>query len=103
MFAYNVLGKVTTIASTQRLPSGPATVTYDFVYDGGGLGKGGTGTILVNGKKLISGKIERTIPLIFGTETADVGMDMYSAVTTAYAKGNNDFTGTIKKVTVSLK
>ena len=39
MFAYNVLGKVTTIASSEQLPAGPVTVTYDFVYDGGGPGK----------------------------------------------------------------
>jgi arylsulfatase len=102
-FAYNVLGKVTTITSSEKLPTGAVIITYDFAYDGGGLGKGGTGTILINGKKVASGRIERTIPLIFGTETADVGMDLYTTVTSAYAKRENEFTGVIKKVTIDLK
>ena len=31
-----------------------------------------------------TGRIERTIPFIFGTETADVGMDLYTPVTPDY-------------------
>ena len=50
-FAYNFLGKVTTIASNEHLPAGPVTLTYDFAYDGGGPGKGGTGTLSIRGKK----------------------------------------------------
>ncbi len=42
------------------LPAGKATIRFEFAYDGGGLGKGGTGTILVNGKKVAEGRIERT-------------------------------------------
>ena len=34
----------------------------DFKYDGGGLGKGGTATLLVDGKPAGEGKIERTLP-----------------------------------------
>jgi hypothetical protein len=102
-FAYNVLGKVSTITSSERLPDGPVTVNYEFVYDGGGPGKGGTGTISINGKKVASGRLERTIPFIYGTETADVGMDLYSNVTPAYVKGENEFTGKIKKVIVTVK
>ena len=78
------------------------TLTYDFAYDGGKFGAGGTGTLSVNGKKVASGKIERTIPFIFGTETADVGMDLYTPVTPDYTQNDNKFTGTIKKVTVDV-
>jgi arylsulfatase len=103
-FAYNYLGAVTTISSSERLPAGPVTVTYDFAYDGGGKpGAGGTGTLSINGKKVGSGRLARTIPFIYGVETADVGMDLYSAVTTAYATGGNQFTGTIKQVIISVK
>ncbi len=102
-FAYNFLGEVTTISSSERLPRGPVTITYNFVYDGGKPGAGGTGTLSINGKKVGSGKLEHTIPFIYGTETADVGMDLYSAVTPDYAKGDNQFTGKIQKVTVELK
>ena len=64
-FAYNFLGAVTTIRPSERLPAGPVTVTYDFAYDGGKPGAGGTGTLSVNGKKVGSGRIERTIPFIY--------------------------------------
>ena len=102
-FAYNFLGKVTTITSSEALPAGPVTVTYDFVYDGGGYGKGGMGTISINGKKVGSSRLERTIPFIFGVETADVGMDLYSTVSHDYAQGENEFNGKIKKVVISVK
>ena len=85
-------------------PAGPATVTYDFAYEGGGKpGAGGTGTLSINGKQVGAGKIARTIPFIYGVETADVGVDLYSAVTTAYPTGQNQFTGTIKRVVISVK
>lgn len=103
MFAYNFLGTVTTIASNEQLPTGPVTLTYDFAYDGGKPGSGGTGIIWINGKKVASGKLERTIPFFYGTETADVGIDLYTGVTDDYAKGDNSFTGTIKKVQVTVK
>lgn len=102
-YAYNFLGKVTTIASTERLPAGPVTVTYDFAFEGDKPGGGGTGTLTVNGKQVATGRLDRTIPFIYGTETADVGQDLYTAVTTAYAKDANSFTGTVKKITVDAK
>jgi arylsulfatase len=102
-FAYNYLGNVTTIGSRGRLPAGRVSVVYDFVYDGGKPGSGGMSTLFVNGEEVASSRIEHTIPFLFGTETADVGMDLYTPVTSDYAKGNNRFTGKINKVTLDLK
>jgi hypothetical protein len=102
-FAYNFLGTVTTIASKERLPAGRVAVGYDFVYDGGQPGSGGMGTIFINGEPVANGRIERTIPFLFGMETADVGVDLYTPVTSDYAKGNNKFTGKINRVTIDLK
>jgi arylsulfatase len=102
-YAYNYLGAVTTIASQERLPAGRVTIRYEFAYDGGKPGSGGTGSLFINGKKVASGRIERTIPFLFGVETADVGMDLYTPVTPDYKKGDNKFTGKINKVTVELK
>jgi arylsulfatase len=102
-YAYNFLGNVTTIAAEERLPAGRVTLVYDFVYDGGNPGSGGTGTISVNGKNVATRRIERTIPFLFGVETADVGRDLYTPVTPDYAKGKNKFTGKINKVTIDLK
>jgi hypothetical protein len=102
-FAYNYLGNITTNASSVRLLAGRVTVGYDFAYDGGKPGSGGAGSIFINGKKVATGRIERTIPFVFGVETADVGEDLYTPVTSDYARGNNKFTGTIDKVTIDLK
>ncbi len=50
-YTYNFLGlERYTVTAPQALPPGPVTVTLDFVYDGGGVGKGGKATLLVNGK-----------------------------------------------------
>ena len=102
MYAYNFMGTVTTIAGTDPLPEGRITVAYDFDYDGGGLGKGGIGGLTVNGTNVATGRLERTIPLIFSVETADVGIDLYTPVTDDYPRGDNAFTGTIHSVRVDV-
>ena len=103
-YAYNFLGlKTYKVAAADALPAGKATIRYEFTYDGGGFGKGGTGTILVNGKKVAEAKIERTQGFIFSAdEGVDVGLDGESAVTDDYKEGNNKFTGTIQKVVVEI-
>ena len=59
MYTYNFLGlQEYTVAGTEALPAGKATIRFEFVYDGGGVGKGGLGTIFVNGQKVASGRIE---------------------------------------------
>jgi len=105
-YTYNFLGlKSTTIAAKQAIGTGKATVRYEFTYDGGGLGKGGVGTILVNGRKVAEGRIEQTQPLIFsGDEGADVGEDGETPVVENYGiQAPYKFTGKINKVTIDLK
>ena len=61
------------------------TIRYEFNYDGGGLGKGGTGTIFVNGEKVAEGRIDRTQGYVFSAdEGADVGVDGETPVTEDY-------------------
>ena len=104
MYAYNFLGlKTTKVAATEALAAGKATIRFEFAYDGPGLGKGGTGTILVNGKKAAEGKIDRTQPLLFSAdEGADVGLDGETPVSDDYKEGDNKFTGKIQKVTIEV-
>jgi arylsulfatase len=104
-YTYNWLGlQHFTVAAPQALPAGKATIRFEFAYDGGGLGKGGTGTLFVNGKKAATGRIDKTQFAIFSAdEGADVGVDEGTLVTEDYKKGNNKFTGTIYKVTIDLK
>jgi hypothetical protein len=64
------------VASQNPLPAGKATIRHEFVYEGGGSGKGGVGTVLVNGEKYAQGKIEHTNGNLFSADdTADVGID----------------------------
>jgi arylsulfatase len=76
-FTYNFLGlESTTIQSPQALKPGKYTIVYDFKYDGGGRGKGGVGTLSVDGNKVAEGQISRTQPGIFSVDDlADVGLD----------------------------
>ena len=60
------------------------------------------GTLFVNGKKVATGRIERTQCCIFSAdEGADVGADEGTPVTEAY-KVPFKFTGKIDKVTIEL-
>jgi arylsulfatase len=103
-YTYNWLGlREYTVAATQALPAGKATIVYNFVYDGGGVGKGGTMTISVNGQQVATGRIEHTQGMIFSAdEGADVGEDAGTAVSKNYAVPFK-FDGKIGKVTIELK
>jgi arylsulfatase len=104
-YCYNFLGlQEYKVSAPESLASGKATIRMKFDYDGGGVGKGGTATILVNGEKVASGRIERTQGMIFSAdETAAVGVDDATPVTTDYKERDNAFTGKILKVTVDVK
>ena len=81
------------------------TLVYDFAYDGGGLHKGGTGVLMVNGKKVGRGahREDDGAALLPRGRDADIGKDDYSPVTKDYDPWDNAFTGTIRKVTIQLK
>jgi len=100
-FIYNFLGlERSTITSSEPLPQGSCSIRFDFAYDGGGMGKGGTGTLSVNDTKVAEGRIERTVPIIFSTDdTFDVGEDWDTPVSPTYQPPFR-FTGTLKNVTV---
>lgn len=101
-FTYNYLGlNQYTVKSEEALAEGAATIRFEFAYDGG-VGKGGTGKILVNGKAVAEGRIDRTQGMIFSAdEGADVGMDLGTPV------GDYEtpfkFTGKIDNVTLNIK
>ena len=104
VFAGNFLGRTTTrVKSEADLPTGPATIRGEFKYDGGGFGKGGTMTLLVNGKKVGEGRIEQTLGITMGLGgTLDIGEDTGSAVDEEYTPPFR-FGGVINKVTVDLQ
>jgi arylsulfatase len=104
-YVYNFLGlERYTIVSPTTLAPGSATVVLDFVYDGGGLGKGGMATLLVDGSAVAAGRIERTQPNIFSAdETADVGLDNQTPVAEGIGVGaETRFSGTINRVVLEV-
>jgi len=106
IYTYNFLGlERFTVAAKKPIKPGLATIVMNFDYDGGGLGKGGDATITVDGKKVASGRIGRTQPLIFSAdETADVGLDNQTPVADDIGVGPEAtrFTGTINKVVIAI-
>lgn len=105
-YDYNFLGlQRASIASTEALKPGKATIRFDFAYDGGGLAKGGVGTLFVDGKQVAQGRIEHTQGMIFSAdETADVGIDLGTPVVDAIgAEAESRFTGRIPKVTIEVR
>jgi arylsulfatase len=104
-YTYNFLGlQRFTIAAQRSVPVGRATIRYEFAYDGGGLGKGGTGTLFVNGERVARGRIEHTQGMIFSVEEGtDVGQDGETPVVENYgAPAPYRFTGKIDRVIVDL-
>jgi arylsulfatase len=105
-YHYNYLGlERFTVAGTEKLAPGKATIRFEFAYDGGGMAKGGKGTLFVNDRKVAEGRIEKTQPLIFSAdETADVGVDMGTPVVEAIgSERKSRFTGRIPKVVIEVK
>ncbi len=105
-YDYNFLGMARdSIVAARPLAPGKATIRFDFDYDGGGLGKGGTGRLFVNGEKVAEGRIQHTQAMIFSAdESADVGVDLGTPVVEAVgAEGKSRFTGRIPKVTVEVR
>jgi arylsulfatase len=97
-FSYNYLGMETTdIMAAKSLKAGKYQIVYDFKYDGDGPGKGGIGTITVDGMKAAEGRLERTQPGIFSVDDlADVGVDDGTWV--ADYGVSDKFSGKINKV-----
>jgi arylsulfatase A-like enzyme len=95
----------TRITGADKLSPGKHTIAFDFAYDGGGLGKGGRGTLSVDGKTVAEHRIEKTSPVGKFTldESFDVGMDTGTPVIDEYdAKMPFKFTGTIRKVVIKI-
>jgi len=93
------------IASDQPLAAGNHIIRVKFEYDGGGLGKGATATLLADEKQVAQGRIDHTVVVRFSLdETFDVGQDTGTPVLEEYeSKMPFAFTGTLTKFVVVLE
>jgi arylsulfatase A-like enzyme len=101
-YHYNFLGlKQFVISASQPLTAGQHQVRMEFAYDGGGLAKGGTVTLYIDGKAVGSGRVEQTAPMVFSAdETSDVGVKLGSPITAEMPPENNAFRGTVLAVVI---
>jgi arylsulfatase len=104
VFTYNLAGVARySVAGKEALKPGAHTILFDFKYDGGGLGKGGVGTLQVDGKTVATNRIERTLAFRLSLdETLDCGEDTGTPVSEDYHTPFK-FTGELKQATVYLK
>ena len=103
-YCYNLLGvHYFYVEAGTALPPGDHQVRMEFAYDGGGLGKGGTATLYVDGKQVGSGKIGATAAMVFSADDGcDVGRDTGSPVSQDYGPRGNEFTGRVKGVEIAI-
>jgi arylsulfatase A-like enzyme len=87
----------------EALAPGKHTLEFDWKYDGRGPGKGGTGTLKVDGQVVDSRPMSRSLPLVLPwEETFNVGLDTGTPVDDQDYQVPFRFTGTIGKLTVKL-
>jgi hypothetical protein len=105
VFLYNLLGLKRVAWEGPELKPGKHTITFDFEFNGPGLGKGGTGQLMVDGNRVAVKSLENTTPIMFPEdETFDVGLDTGTPV--SLVEYHYDcpfkFNGTIDKLTFEL-
>jgi arylsulfatase A-like enzyme len=103
-YCYNLFGiQLFHVEGETSIPSGKHQVRMEFAYDGGGLGKGGTVALYIDGTKTGEGRVEGTVPLLYSAdETCDVGSDTASPVSDDYTSEGSRFNGTIEWVQIDI-
>jgi len=98
----------------EALAPGKHTLEFDFKYDGmgigtlafnniSGIGRSGTGVLKIDGKEVVSQKMERTIPLILQwDENFDIGADTGTPVNDEDYQVPFRFTGKLEKLTLKI-
>lgn len=98
----------------EALTPGRHTLEFDFVYDGqgagtlaynsfSGVGRGGTGTLRVDGEEVAVRQLEKTLPAILQwDESFDIGSDTLTGVNDADYQPPFPLTAKLEKLTIAL-
>jgi arylsulfatase len=87
----------------EPLEPGRHRIVFDWAYDGPGMGKGGTGTLTVDGKVVDQHAMPKSLPISTGwTEVFNVGIDTATSVDENDYQVPFPFTGKLEKLTVKL-
>ena len=103
-YCHNLAGLMRFYAEgSDAVPTGTHQVRMEFTYDGGGLAKGGTAVLYIDGGKVGEGRIDATVPMIYsGDETCDVGRDTGTPVSEDYTGATSHFTGRVNWVRLDI-
>ncbi|MGY1530986.1 arylsulfatase [Luteimonas sp. A649] len=103
-YCYNLIGVKHFFAeSDSAIPAGSHQVRMEFAYAGGGLGKGGAVTLLIDGKQVGKGQVEATAPMVFSADDGlDVGCDTGASVSPDFGPQDNEFNGTVRGVQLAI-
>jgi arylsulfatase len=87
----------------EALSPGKHTLEFDWKFDGPGLGKGGTGTLKVDGEVADTKSMPKSLPIGIGwVETFNVGIDTGTPVDGKDYQVPFPFTGKLDRLTVKL-
>lgn len=101
-YCYNLFGRFT-VRGDWTIKPGEHQVRMEFAYDGGGLGKGGTATVYLDGAQVGQGRVEATQPMMFSAdETTDLGADSATPVSDDYRPADSVFHGRVHWVQLDL-
>jgi arylsulfatase len=103
-YCYNLFGlQRFKVYGEGAIPAGEHQVRVQFAFDGGGLGKGGTATLYVDGDKVGEGRVDATVPMAFSAdETLDIGSDSGTPVTDDLTPAAVKFNGEVRWVEIDL-
>jgi hypothetical protein len=103
-YCYNLFGlQQFKVYGDAAIPPGEHQVRMEFAYDGGGLGKGGTASLYLDGAKVGEGRVEATVPMVFSAdETLDIGSDSGTPVTEDLGPADVAFSGRVRWVEIDL-
>jgi Sulfatase len=102
MYTYNFFRQqITTIASPTAPPPGPAKITLQFAYSGGGKGKSAVATLFVNDQQVGQAHLPQTVLTGFSFEdTFDIGEDTASPV--GDYESPFPFTGVLNRIELDI-
>ena len=103
-YCYNLLGlQRFKVGADREIPAGAHQVRMEFAYDGGGLAKGGTVSLYIDGTKAGEGRVDATQAMIFSPdESTDIGSDSGTSVSDDYGPDDSAFTGRIRWVQLDI-
>jgi len=103
-YCYNLFGLHRfKVYGQEPIAAGEHQIRMEFGYDGGGLAKGGSVVLYVDGAKAGEGRVDATQPMIFSAdETTDVGTDGGTPVSDDYGPKDSRFTGRIRWVQLDI-